>query len=75
MEKGEAEKLIAQKILFPAIMLIIFWILAIVLWQSTQHIFFLFNFEYIGTSLGFGIGLYALVPRKRSLLDGRLYSF
>ena len=75
MEKGKADKPIAQKILFPAIMLIIFWILAIVLWQSTQHIFYLFNFGYIGTSLGFGIGLYSLLPRKRKPFGRKIAQF
>jgi hypothetical protein len=59
------EKSVPQKILFPAVILITFWIPAIVLSQSTKHIFYLFNFGYIGTSLGFGTGLYSLLPRKR----------
>ncbi len=49
----------------PLIILISFWTLAIVLWQTTGNIFFLFNFGYIGTAVGLGIGLYILLPRKK----------
>jgi polyferredoxin len=75
MDMRKKEKPVLQKIIFPAIMLITFWILAIVLWQSTQHIFYLFNFGYIGSSLGFGIGLYSLLPRKRKPLGRKVAQF
>lgn len=32
-----------------------FWVVAVVLWQSTGNIFYLFNFLYIGGSVGLGI--------------------
>ena len=49
----------------PLIIFISFWAVAIVLWQTEGNIFFLFNFGYIGTAIGFGIGLYTLLPRNK----------
>lgn len=49
----------------PMILFIVFWLIAIVLWQTTRNLFYLFNFGYIGTAVGFGIGLYVLLPRKK----------
>ena len=48
----------------PLIILVSFWAVAIVLWQTMGNVFFLFNFGYIGTAVGFGIGLYVLLPRN-----------
>jgi polyferredoxin len=48
----------------PLIIFISFWAIAIVLWQTMGNIFFLFNFGYIGTAVGFGIGLYVSLPRN-----------
>ena len=49
----------------PLIILISFWAVAIILWQTMENIFLLFNFGYIGLAVGFGIGLYTLLPRKK----------
>ena len=49
----------------PLILLLIFWSIAIALWQTKGNIFYLYNFGYIGTALGVGIGLYNLLPRKK----------
>ena len=54
-----------KKLSVPLILLISFWALSITLWQATGNIFLLFNFVYIGTAIGVGIGLYVLLPRKR----------
>ena len=48
----------------PIVIFISFWAVAILLWQTMGNIFFLFNFGYIGTAVGFGIGLYVLLPRN-----------
>jgi len=56
----------------PLILFLVFWSIAIVLWQTTGHIFYLFNFGYIGTALGFGIGLYNSLPRKKKPSGRRL---
>ena len=49
----------------PLILLLSFWAIAIVLWLTKGNIFYLFNFGYIGTSVGIGIGLYVLLPSKK----------
>lgn len=49
----------------PIVIFIAFWVVAIVLWQTKGNIFFLFNFGYIGTAAGVGIGLYILLPTKK----------
>jgi len=49
----------------PLILLVCFWIVAFVLWQTTGKIFLLFNFGYIGTAVGVGLGLYILLPREK----------
>ena len=46
-----------KKLRAPLIILLSFWAIAIVLWKTTGNIFFLFNFGYIGTAIGVGIGL------------------
>ena len=49
----------------PIIIFTSFWIVAIILWQTMGNIFYLFNFGYIGTAIGLGIGLYVVLPRKK----------
>ena len=56
----------------PLIIFLTFWAIAIVLWQTKGSIFFLFNFGYIGTAIGVGIGLYVLLPRKKKPSGRRL---
>src|SRR4030042_1534264 len=51
---------------------IIFWAIAIISWQSTGYIFFLFNFGYLGTAIGIGGGLYTLLPREKKPLGRRV---
>ena len=57
------------------IMMIIFWIIAVFLWQTTSSIFYLFNFGYIGTALGVGIGVYSALPKRKKLWGRRLAQF
>ena len=56
----------------PLIIFFVFWCIALVLWQSSGNAFFLLNFGYIGTAVGFGIGLYVLLPRKKKPSGRRL---
>ncbi len=49
----------------PLILFISFWAIGIVLWQTKGNAFYLFNFGYIGTAVGIGIGLYVLLPSKK----------
>jgi len=60
---------------FPAVIFLIFWTLAFVLWRKTGNAFFIFDMGYIGTSLGVGIGLYNWLPRKRKPVGRRLAQF
>jgi ferredoxin-type protein NapH len=54
-----------RKLVAPIIILVTFWIVAALLWQTSGNLFFLFNFGYIGTAVGVGIGLYIILPRKK----------
>lgn len=64
-----------KKLGAPAALLLIFWAVAITLWQRTGKVFFLFDLGYIGTSLGVGTGLYALLPRRKRPIGRRLAQF
>lgn len=57
------------------VIVIPFWIVAIVLWRSTGDIFYLFNFLYIGAAIGVGIGVYSALPRKKKPLGRKLTLF
>lgn len=59
----------------PLIMMVSFWIIAVVLWQTTGRIFYLYNFVYIGTALGVGIGIYSALPKRQKLWGRRLAQF
>jgi polyferredoxin len=56
----------------PLILFLSFWAIAIFLWRANGNIFYLFNFGYIGTAVGVGIGLYVLLPRKLKPTGRRL---
>ena len=58
--------------LVPLILLIVFWAIAITLWQTRGNIFYLFNFGYIGTAVGVGTGLYILLPKRKKPSGMRL---
>ena len=49
----------------PLVIFITFWTLAVILWQAKGNLFYLFNFGYIGTAVGVGIGLYSFLPKKK----------
>ncbi len=53
------------KLIQPVIIMVVFWVIAVVLWQTTGIIFYLFNFMYIGTAIGVGISLYMALPRRQ----------
>ena len=60
---------------FPAVIVLIFWTVAVVLWRRTGNPFYIFDLGYIGTSLGVGIGLYAMLPRRKKPAGRRLAQF
>ena len=47
-----------RKYLHPIIILIIFEVVAVTLWLTKNHLFYLFNFSYIGLSVSLGIFLF-----------------
>ena len=59
----------------PLIAMILFWAIAVVMWQTTGNIFYLYNFVYIGTALGIGIGAYSVLPKRQEHWGRRLGQF
>jgi len=59
------DKLKYSELRIPLIIMGIFWIIAIVMWQTTGGIFYVFNFGYIGTAIGVGAGVYGALPKKK----------
>lgn len=59
----------------PLTLLIAFWTLAVVLWQTTGNPFYLANFGYIGTALAIGMGAYFLLPMRKKPVGRRLAQF
>ncbi len=72
---GKIKPGLIRTLLVPAALLLIFWTVAITLWQRTGRIFFLFDIGYIGSSLGVGTGLYHLLPRHKKPIGRRLAQF
>lgn len=60
------------KLKTPLIMWGVFWLIAIVFWRITGSNFYLFNFGYIGTSLGIGLGMYSLLPKNKKYRGRKL---
>lgn len=61
----------AKNFVLPTLFLLIFMTIAIIFWLTTDHLFYLFNFSYIGISLAIGTALTAILP-KRIKYRGRL---
>ena len=61
-----------KKMLVPGVVMLAFWSLATMMWQSSGEIMALLFFGYIGTSVGLGLGLYAALPRTKKPLGRRL---
>jgi ferredoxin-type protein NapH len=61
-----------RQLKIPLTLLIVFWVIAIFFWQSKGNVFFLFNFGYIGTSIGVGLGIYEFLPKKKKHWGRRL---
>lgn len=47
-----------KKYAIPAIMLIVFETVAVILWRAKDNLFYLFNFSYIGISIALGVCLF-----------------
>jgi len=61
-----------RELTVPLVIALTFWAVAIILWKTSGKVFYLFNFGYIGTAVGFGIGLYVLLPRKNKPIGRRV---
>jgi len=66
------DKLKFSNLRTPLIIMGIFWVVAIVLWQTTGKIFYILNFGYIGTAIGVGAGVYSALPKKKKYQGRRL---
>jgi len=56
----------------PIVMTAVFWAIAVLLWRLTGYVFYLVNFGYIGLSVGGGMTLYTLLPRRKKLWGRRI---
>ncbi|MCB8965876.1 MAG: 4Fe-4S binding protein [Ardenticatenaceae bacterium] len=63
-----------KKLIAPVVTAGAFWTLAIVLFVvgEGQQLFVLINFGYLGTALGIGLGLYAVLPKKQKPIGRRV---
>jgi len=61
-----------KKLLLPGLILLVFSTLGVVFWRSSGYLQPLFLFGYIGFSLGVGLGLYALLPKRKKPHGRRL---
>ncbi|MGF1505701.1 MAG: 4Fe-4S binding protein [Anaerolineae bacterium] len=62
-----------KKLIVPAATMAAFWALAVVAWQASgSAVEGLLNFGYLGTALGLGLGLYALLPKKKKPIGRRV---
>ncbi|MHC1782342.1 MAG: 4Fe-4S binding protein [Anaerolineaceae bacterium] len=59
----------------PLIMAAVFWLIAIIFRLTTGNDFYLWNFGYIGTALGVGLGLYSILPRRKRWIGRRIAQF
>lgn len=62
-----------EKVIGESIMTFLFFlVLGIVLWQTKHHIFYLFNFAYIGLAAALGELLFGLLPREQKYRGRRI---
>jgi len=64
--------LTVKKLAFPAGIVLVFWTLAVFAWQASGYIQPLILFGYIGTAVGGGLGLYAVLPKKKKPIGRRV---
>jgi ferredoxin-type protein NapH len=64
-----------KDLIVPGVVMLAFWGVALLGWRSSGVLRPLLMFGYIGTSLGVGLGLYALLPKKKKPLGRRLTLF
>jgi hypothetical protein len=65
----------ANKLLVPGVVMLAFLEIGMWGWLASGYIQPLVMFGYIGTSIGVGLGLYAVLPKKRKPIGRRLTLF
>ena len=64
-----------KKLIVPGVVMLAFWGIALWGYLASGMVQPLVMFGYIGTSIGLGLGLYAVLPKKRKPLGRRLTLF
>src|SRR4030067_3228401 len=64
-----------KKLLVPAVVMLAFWGVAMWGFLASGHPRPLIMFGYIGSSLGLGLGLYAVLPKQKKPISRRLTLF
>ncbi len=64
-----------KDLIVPGVVMLAFWGVALLGWRSSGVLRPLLMFGYIGTSVGVGLGLYAVLPKKKKPLGRRLTLF
>ncbi|HEY5902785.1 MAG TPA: 4Fe-4S binding protein [Anaerolineales bacterium] len=64
-----------KSLIVPGVVMLAFWSVAIWGFTASGNIFPLIMFGYIGAALGVGLGLYALLPKKKKPIGRRLTLF
>jgi ferredoxin-type protein NapH len=64
-----------NKLIVPGVVMLAFWAVALWGWLASGYLQPLFMFGYIGTSIGLGLGLYAVLPKQRKPIGRRLTLF
>jgi len=72
---GLDDKFSAAKLTTSAAITVFFWIVAVVLWRAMGNVFLLYNFLYLGTAIGIGLGLYMALPRRKKHWGRRAAQF
>lgn len=75
MKNSESWNFSLRGMIIPLIVIMVFYSVAFIIWRSTGKIFFLFNFVYIGTSIGLGMALTNALPRRHMTWGRRIAQF
>ncbi len=74
-QKSKKRVIKAKDIAAPIVIMLVLWTAGIILWLTTDYLFYLVNFLYIGTSIGIGISLYIILPKNKKHIGRKLSQF
>jgi polyferredoxin len=74
-ERSMKSEFAFSKLVVPGVVMLAFWGVALWGWLASSYLQPLFMFGYVGTSIGVGLGLYAVLPKQRKPLGRRLTLF